>query len=178
MQKEGEREGKAREGKGRKKERKTERKRTAARQSLSGRILLVLALFLVCSWSLVVLGGLMVGGGWKSIALNNEPQGSTLTPLSTVWSSLSCILSFQTERESNCLSISYFPSFSLSISLPFPSISFASLRHPGPTRSLLLLNTRKEVFVSSPSPQLCYETPSNPIRITDGRGGEAGGHGK
>lgn len=164
------------EGKGRMKE----RKRKGSRQSLSGPISFVLAPFLFRSWSLVVLGGLMVGGGWKSIALNNEPQGSTLTPLSTVWSSLSCILSFQTERESNSLSISRSPSFSI-----FPSLFFIH-RSPSPlctTRGLpipssLLLNTRKEVFVSSPSPQLCYETPSNPIRITDGRGGEAGGHGK
>lgn len=168
------------EGKGRMKE----RKRKSSRQSLSGPVSLVLAPSLFRSCSLVVvLGGLMVGGGWKSIALNNEPQGSTLTPLSTVWSSLSCILSFQTERESNSLYPSrafppfpYFPS----LSLPHPPISFASLHHPGPTDPFFPPSQHPKggVCVLSPSPQLCYETPSNPIRITDGRGGEAGGHGK
>ena len=111
------------EGKGRMKE----RKRKGSRQSLSGPVSLVLAPSLFRSCSLVVvLGGLMVGGGWKSIALNNEPQGSTLTPLSTVWSSLSCILSFQTERESNSL----YPSRAFP---PFPY--FPSLSLPHPTRS-------------------------------------------
>lgn len=61
-----------------------------------------------------------------------------------------------------------------------PSI-FASSHQWRPNWTLLLLVAWTEVFVSSPSPQLCYETPSNPIRITDGReggGGGAGGHGK
>lgn len=132
-----------------------ERKRKGSRQSLSGPVSLVLAPSLFRSCSLVVvLGGLMVGGGWKSIALNNEPQGSTLTPLSTVWSSLSCILSFQTERESNSLYPSrafppfpYFPSLSLSLIHRSPSPLCTTRGLPIP--SSLLLNTRKEVFVSS-----------------------------
>lgn len=115
------------EGKGRMKE----RKRKGSRQSLSGPISLVLAPFLFRSCSSVVLGGLMVGGGWKSIALNNEPQGSTLAPLSTVWSSLSCILSFQTERESNSLYPSpAFPPFPY-----FPLPSSSSSPSPSPLRT-------------------------------------------
>ena len=81
------------------------------------------------------------------------------------------------ERKQFSLRLVLSPVFSFRLSSP----SFDLLRFsapPGAYRSLLLLDTRKEVFVSSPSPQLCYETPSNPIRITDGRGGEAGGHGK
>lgn len=86
-------------------------------------------------------------------------------------------------REKAILSIHLPPSllFHISLSLPHPHPHLLHLSAPPtglPIPSSLLLNTRKEVFVSSPSPQLCYETPSNPIRITDGRGGEAGGHGK
>jgi len=84
-----------------------------------------------------------------------------------VWSSLSCILSFEREserkreRESERLA---------EVPRRFLLLRFSS--PPRPYRTLPLPVARTEVFVSSPSLQLCYETPSNPIRITDGRAEE------
>ena len=140
------REGKEREGKGKKrtgKERKgkerDERKKERERPPVNLFLIPSRLFFLVCSWSLVVLGGLMVGGGWKSIALNNEPQGSTLAPLSPRSGAVSHASSHSKLREKAILSPSRtFPRFL------FPSL-FSFLRSPS------LLCATRGLPIPSPS---------------------------
>lgn len=140
------REGKEREGKGKKrkgKERKgkerEERKKERERPPVNLFLIPSRLFFLVCSWSLVVLGGLMVGGGWKSIALNNEPQGSTLAPLSPRSGAVSHASSHSKLREKAILSPSRtFPRFL------FPSL-FSFLRSPS------LLCATRGLPIPSPS---------------------------
>ena len=140
--KEKEREGKERKGKERKgTERKGKKERKKERERPPVNLFLIPSrlFFLVCSWSLVVLGGLMVGGGWKSIALNNEPQGSTLAPLSPRSGAVSHASSHSKLREKAILSPSRtFPRFL------FPSL-FSFLRSPS------LLCATRGLPIPSPS---------------------------
>lgn len=154
--------------KGRARQENSSQERTATRQSCYRSISVVHSLFLPCSRSPVALDGLMVGGGWKSIALNNEPQGNTLSlsrrsPRSgAVSHPLVWKIERERERETRIEGKRQTRGEISAFSLSLYSSSFNLLRLTSPLRpywTLFLLVARTEVFVSSPSPQLCYENP-------------------
>lgn len=116
-------------------ERERKREQPPVRQSRSRSISIAQFLFLPRTRSPVALVGLMVGGGWKSIALNNEPQGSILSLSLSSWSlhgleqSLMHPLSFGGQEEGKAGAARSLPLFSSLSSLP-PSIF---LRLPSPS---------------------------------------------